>query len=255
MMTFKTATKSIKGHIRSINQDRVAFGDYYDLFFALICDGVGGEEGGEIAAQIVADAFERRFTEMVIDERTMDITDVVVETVDDLKKAMAIIGEGMVYSKMATTFTSFYWSQKNEDKFMFFHCGDTRAYLVFEDGTIKQITEDHTVASWAKNNNVDVSGVKNSTGKLTNAISAQNKKINVDILELDTKPLFEKGLRYIMLTSDGIHSFLTNEDFKSILIDQKGTPRQKSIKLTQMSEHERNSTDNQSVVLIEVKNA
>ncbi len=59
-MRFSVAQQSVKGS-RSINQDRVGFAERNNAVLTVVADGLGGHEGGDLAAETLVDTFLRSF--------------------------------------------------------------------------------------------------------------------------------------------------------------------------------------------------
>ncbi len=59
-MRFTVAQQSIKGS-RSINQDRVAYAERNNAVLMVVADGLGGHEGGDLAAETLVETFIRSF--------------------------------------------------------------------------------------------------------------------------------------------------------------------------------------------------
>lgn len=137
---------------RDMNQDSISLQEVSikgkKAIFALICDGIGGLEGGEIASGFVAE----RMTEWFYKEALMMLKRHKSRRKIEKSGLRALYGcnEEMVrYGeergiKFGTTVTALLLMDRH---YFLWHSGDTRAYRIKGNGfsgKLKRLTEDHT---------------------------------------------------------------------------------------------------------------
>jgi protein phosphatase len=127
------------GYHRQENQDQVSrFSSPYGEVF-LLADGMGGHEGGGIAANMAITGFERHFLSLAGE----------LPLRDALSQAAALINAD-IYARghaggatAATMGSTLALVVVQKEHFVTAHMGDSRVY-VLRDGRLKQLTRDHT---------------------------------------------------------------------------------------------------------------
>lgn len=194
-----------------------------------VCDGLGGEEYGEIAADIAVREMARiseQLTEENCVEKMIYEFDVINRLIcNEIEKKESRIG---------TTIVSAYM---NKETVSFFNIGDSRAYI-FENGKLTQISKDHSV--------------KNSEGENTNSLS-QHLGIFPD--EIVIEPYIVENITVskksnILLCTDGFYNMVGNEKTEKIL-NQK-TSMKKKINEMMKCAIENGGKDNITIALIKM---
>jgi PPM family protein phosphatase len=121
---------------REINEDRYAVFDSPFGRVWLVCDGMGGVVGGELAAQIAVDVMRRNIDGG--DEETPD--GLLVHAISEANRVVVLRRQNPAFGSMGTTVVAVHIT---DDEIFVTHAGDSRAYLL-QDGKIEQITTDHT---------------------------------------------------------------------------------------------------------------
>ena len=140
----KIFAKTDKGMVRSINQDCFDF-EVVDTNFswALVCDGMGGTNSGEIASNLarlcikneINKNYQNTLTECEI--KNLMLKSISKSNKDILEKSL----ENKEYEGMGTTIDL---ALIVGDKLHVAHVGDSRVYLISKD-KIEQITTDHSM--------------------------------------------------------------------------------------------------------------
>jgi protein phosphatase len=133
------------GLVRSSNQDALKFGPLGDggTYYAVVCDGMGGANGGNIASNIAIDIIAQRIEEAYADghsprtpahllESAMAAAN--IEIFDKAKNDPTLEGMGTTVVVVIADGKNAYIS----------HVGDSRLYL-YRDNVLQQITRDHSV--------------------------------------------------------------------------------------------------------------
>ena len=140
-----------KGNVKKINQDsfsvKIVNSPRGKIAFALVCDGMGGLEQGELASKEVVVAFHNwfatKFAQMVADNSfTPDLLKEQWQTIiDSLNNKLSVYAnqQGMM---MGTTLSALLLYQ---EQYFLCHVGDSRIYIL-TDG-IRQLTQDQTLVA------------------------------------------------------------------------------------------------------------
>lgn len=125
---------------RASNQDVIGEAHQDDLSCFVLCDGVGGHEGGEIAASLVVDAVRTRFLEEgAFGARALYSY---VNYAAECVAAKQSQERGLEH--MSATVVALLIDRRNRCA-TWMHVGDTRLYL-FRGGVKHAVTKDHSVA-------------------------------------------------------------------------------------------------------------
>ena len=200
-----------------------------------IADGVGGNNAGAVASDYLCKRLKTT--------DTINRDDLLCINADLIQKS----NESAQYSGMASTLSGM---AIKAGKIDMFHVGNTRIN-VFRGSYLKQLTEDHTNVNWL---------VK--TGKLTKSQAETYEKrneinacfgggnpalINSLCFEEDNETL--KNAKKIVLTSDGIHEYVSIDDLEEILSDESINPLY-ACEMIVSKAIENGSEDDKSIVII-----
>ncbi|GEO09459.1 PP2C family protein-serine/threonine phosphatase [Segetibacter aerophilus] len=234
------------GKMRTNNEDTfIAQPVLNDQFIAAcVIDGVGGYEGGEVAARLAHDAILERFGGKSDDYIKL------------MKDAIAAANEAIYTEKkvsraneqMACVLTVALADIPN-NKFYYCHVGDTRLYL-FRDNSLVKITRDHSFV-----------GFLEDSGRLSEEAAMRHPKRNEinkalgfdaaikgdDYIETGESPFLPGDT--ILLCSDGLSDMIGNSAITAIL----GTTKSLSFKAKALVDaaNEAGGKDNITVVLVQ----
>ena len=151
-MEFYVTSATDTGVRKAVNQDSIfvrrVVTNFGRLAFAVLCDGMGGLEHGEIASAQVVSAFSSwMYQRLPILLNSQQLSDHVVrEEWSALieQQHLALLQQGMESgSRMGTTATVLLLT---ESRYYLLSIGDSRAYLL-KRFHVEQLTVDHTVAN------------------------------------------------------------------------------------------------------------
>lgn len=218
-MDFRITCISDIGTTRPTNQDnfyaRVITIDGKPISFAVVCDGMGGYEKGEVASASVIgyfeEWFETRFESLFIN----GLSDNVIRS--EWSSLINKVNEGLVdYSesnniKMGSTLTAVL---ATEERYYVVNVGDSRTYMI-NCNSIKQISKDHSFVQHevdAGRLTAEEALVDKRRNILTQCIGVQRKTVSADFF-------FGKIIAPVafMLCSDGFwHELSDDEIIESI---------------------------------------
>ncbi len=208
----RIASKSDIGMKRTTNQDSFSAGELHDAAWAVVCDGMGGANGGNIASSIAV----KTISDCILNAYHSDMKSNAVSAMLESSVIAANLNifdeaadntelQGMGTTVVAAVFMS--------DHAIIAHAGDSRAY-VYYNGTVRQITRDHSVVqSMLEKGEITPDEAKNDPRKhvITRALGV-NEDIDVEFSEVEL-PLGS----VLILCTDGLSNFVTAEKFAEII--------------------------------------
>ncbi|WP_058912961.1 PP2C family protein-serine/threonine phosphatase [Entomohabitans teleogrylli] len=211
-MNITTATISHQGS-RDSNQDLTGaiVGSRAACF--VVCDGIAGTPGGEIAAQLACDTIlehfdgECHFDAQSLRERIRQANTVIQQNQKSLK----------TYSKMGTTLVSLFIDRDFQLAY-WAHAGDSRLYL-FRRGKLHSVTADHSMAQQMLDAGLDDSPVNNNLLYFALGVPRERDATSYsDILQLEDGDIF-------LLCTDGFWHNVTPQALEQTLL-LAGSPQE-----------------------------
>lgn len=237
---------------RSHNED--AFLADPDLGLFIVCDGVGGRARGEVASREAVDFIwewvKREQPTLVASRESSREADVVGKLCQIMRGAIQN-ATYMVHSLgqlnpdqrgMSTTASAFLVCGNLG---VVGQVGDSRVYLA-RDGNTSQLTEDHTLVNYQlKHGLITADEAKRS--RIRNVITrAVGHK---DYVEVDTLPIPLFAGDRILLCSDGLHGYLTDDALRRIMANDVQAAVLDSIRFA----NEQGGSDNITTLMIELE--
>lgn len=175
-----------------------------------VADGVGGNAGGEKASAFLLSNVGKMMNMVNIEKLQEELLRINDELIIYAK---GIDGQQM----MATTFTGIFFL---DEKVFLAHCGNTRLYEV-KGRFLKQITTDHSTYQWLiSNGNYDAAENCNKS-EILSAFGGGKRNY---VERLYVEEIFERAIpSKIVLTSDGIHDYLNEDELEDIIMEDDST--------------------------------
>ncbi len=201
---------------RSSNQDEFRLHSVSEeLCYGLVCDGMGGENGGNIASDVASTVISQSLDEHLRPGLTdEDYKNIIVSAVSEGNVAVYDKSlENEQYIGMGTTVVL---AVVSGDKAYIAHVGDSRVYLI-RDGSIYQLTKDHSVVQTLleqgkiTEEEVDHHPQKNM---ITRAIGIS---CFVDIDYIEVSNIANSAL---LLCSDGLTNTCDDDTIKEIVLTE-----------------------------------
>lgn len=234
------AARTDQGQERTDNQDSVlvantaadsvwtppaeiAFEAPSGAFYALVCDGMGGEAGGAIASRLAVEttagamqAAWARLRSLPPGSRALAEQRVSAALVSSLEAASARIKQVAkvepIYARMGTTATL---GVVLDDVFLCAQVGDSRAY-VWSHGALVQITRDQTMQELLRSSGaVPDDQIANVVGPNV-ILQALGSSTRLDVV-LSRAHLDDGDV--VLLCSDGLHGSVSDDAIARILSD------------------------------------
>jgi PPM family protein phosphatase len=201
----EVGARSETGYVRDENQDRMT-GDVGPFVpFYIVADGMGGHKGGALAAQLAVQELTRQIKEGAATETVEQVIQAAFKKANETIYQKGHAGDPEI-DGMGTTAVLLLISGRVA---RLAHVGDSRAYL-YRDGVLKQLTTDHTMVQ--KMVEAGMLRPEDAASILERAIGTR------EIVEVDiSKELPLKDGDAILLCSDGLSGYVTNEEIESAL--------------------------------------
>lgn len=260
---YNFALLSHKGWVRAKNEDRLGAFQFFaadnakiPVFLAVLCDGVGGHQGGEIAAEIGVDAVHKTIAECESIQEPAKLLEKALISAN--QHILQVYRDKPEMDGMASTCIAFLLIGR---QLYLANLGDSRAYLLRE-GKLTQLNYDHT---WLEDS-LGI-GLGNRVGitrdhPLAHVLSrhlGSSHPINVDLRiragevkadgeKANQRMVLKKGDR-LLLCSDGLTDMLNDREIVHLL--DCDSPRKNAQNLV-LSALEKGGHDNISVIVVHI---
>ena len=233
------------GSRREINQDYVycnddAVGLLPNLY--IVADGMGGHKAGDFASRFSVTEFEKELKEQKA--RTL---------IGSMEGAVRLVNERLLkeaaaepdYEGMGTTFVA---ACIEQDNLYVLNIGDSRLYLISEKGTIRQITQDHSlVEEKILRGEIERKDAKNHPEKnvITRALGAAEQVVP-DFFEVELS-----AGDYVLLCSDGLTNMVEDSVLKETVLNSEASLKEKAESLVELANNN-GGRDNISLILVHI---
>ena len=195
------------GAKRETNQDNfiVVYGE--NFIYYVVCDGMGGTDGGEIASQMTVSYIDSQLK----GKKISDIEDVKKVVYEANERVFEYGMEHKEVQGLGTTITSLLVMPKSS---WTLNVGDSRVYKIFGD-TISQITEDDTVLNELIKSGV-ISQEKAKSHPISNMLTktiGQGKSLEIETTRLGFLDYRER----FILCSDGLYNMVSDNEIMEII--------------------------------------
>ena len=218
------------GMHRKINEDNYYVNESDTFPYAVVADGMGGHQAGEVASMMVDTELDYVEAGEVIRQAFISANSIIYNYAKNHYKVMG----------MGTTATL---AMIYQNKIITAHVGDSRAYMIGDK--IKQITKDHSyVQELVSRGEISPEMAKNHPKKnyITRAMGAEDT-VKVDI---SIKPYNGETL---VLCSDGLTNFVEDDEIRTYIKNKSNL--QKSAEELVALANERGGGDNITIVALE----
>jgi len=246
-MELTYACLSLPGPVRSNNEDFVGFWEPAEDeqrrthgAVAVIADGVGGQDRGEVASQLAVETALRMFRES---KENIPPRNVLWDLVNAAN--LAVYDKGMDHRENGRMATTLIVSVFRNTEVTIGHVGDSRTYLV-QGGKTQQITADHTYAA-----------MQQKLGLISTQEAAHSEMRSMLMRSIGREPTVQVDLYsvrvnqgdYIVQCTDGVHQFMTEEEICEIVTH---APPDEACKQLLALAEKRGTEDNLTVQVVRV---
>lgn len=244
------------GRRRQNNQDSFFTKQYDDpgIALALVCDGMGGANGGNIASVLAGEAFLRRVDSFVESAKVKhrsategDISSMLAHAVSDANTAVyRRAAEEKTLQGMGTTLVA---GLRIDDILYIVNVGDSRLYL-FAENRLLQITRDHSLVQYL----IDTGKLTPSEAKdypsrnvITRAVGTE-RSLEADIFSFDMRTVENDPTACALLCSDGLSSYVEESFICDVLRNERNRAEVPDMLIS--AANEAGGVDNITVVLM-----
>lgn len=244
---------SIRGKVRERDEDSllvltgevVTEGNLRQRFICAVADGMGGGEYGEVASNIATEKIGRESIEILSNRKMEDgeVSRLLESSLSKANEEIFLSSKKMGVSWMGTTVTV---AALVNGKLHVFNIGDSRTYIIKQNGEIKFRTKDNSYVQELVDSHQITEGQARRDprrNELTRALGIENEVL-VDryILELEAGDS-------VMLCCDGLwEAFNEDEEIGTILTREKTA--QDAVDALVEEANERDGSDNISAIII-----
>jgi serine/threonine protein phosphatase PrpC len=235
------------GRIRDNNEDAFIAQAIFNKQWVLasVIDGVGGYEGGEVAASITREEFLNSFTALPADP-IVKMKEAIVSSNDRIYKEKLETGKN---PSMACVVTLALVDIKN-NKFYYAHVGDTRLYL-YRDHSLIKVTRDQSFVGYLEDSGrlSEEEAMKHpKRNEINKALGFDTQSILADdYIETGESPFLPGDS--LLICSDGLSDMISSARISQVL-EKKSTLEQKAGELIEAA-NEAGGKDNITVVLVQ----
>ncbi|MFD1849103.1 Stp1/IreP family PP2C-type Ser/Thr phosphatase [Oceanobacillus bengalensis] len=232
-----------RGKVRSHNED--AGGIFYNQsnqFLAVIADGMGGHQAGDVASQMAISLIREKWENTNTFKTPDEIEKWLTDSIKDINEAIYLHAtENKECEGMGTTIVI---TIHIHDFLTIAHIGDSRCYMLNEDG-FKQITEDHSLVNALV-----------QSGQITKDDALYHPRKNVVLRALGSENNVEVDIRTInvetgdkiLLCTDGLTDKIVDDELYEVIRSGSELP-EIGQRLIDMA-NDRGGEDNISLIIL-----
>lgn len=247
------AAKTDTGLVRSQNEDAVAVSPAYG--FALLADGMGGYNAGEVASSMAIDVARNTLEEglaRMSDEqpessrqRLRQIHQLLTDSVQRANTAiLEAARDRPECSGMGTTLVAAVF---HFDRVSVAHVGDSRAYR-YRDSTLEQITRDHSLLQ----EQIDAGLVSPEWARFSQNKNLVTRAVGVGpTMDVELHDHLTKAGDIYLLCSDGLSDLLPDNEICDVMTQEQAVLEEACDALVKRA-NDNGGVDNISVILIRV---
>lgn len=213
----KIVAKTDKGKVRATNQDAYSVGEFPgEVAWAVVCDGMGGAAGGNIASALAVKVINERINASYNPHMKEN-------SIKNMLESALIAANLEVYnlsierSELSGMGTTVVCAVVKDGQAYIAYAGDSRAYIS-SDGQLTQITIDHSMVQDLVNK-----------GKLTSEEAAVHPNRNIitralgvqDTIDVDFKQVDFASGDILILCTDGLSNYVSSSEISEEVKDSK----------------------------------
>lgn len=242
-----TANRSDIGRVRQVNEDQSWVSQLNNgVTLAIVADGMGGHQAGDVASQKAVDAF-RSMLEQSAAKADLSLQEgkmLIRQAISQANEAVfELASRNERYHNMGTTIVA---ALVKQDNAIIGHVGDSRAYKI-TDGVITQITNDHTLVNeLVKSGQLSAEEAAHHPRRnvLTRAVGTDSQvDIEVQTVEWSSHDV-------LLLCSDGLSNMVSDQQMLQTVSMEQLELEAKADHLIQLALHA-GGDDNITVVLLQ----
>lgn len=207
------------GRVRSSNQDSYAAGEFRNgVAWAVVCDGMGGNVGGNVASSTAVRSISERITTAYRENMSSSsIRNLLVTAITNANfEIYDMAAANPDLTGMGTTVVA---AIMDEDNIYVAHAGDSRAYVLTKS-SIRQITRDHSlVQKMIENGEItEEEATRHPSKNLITRALGVDENLRVDFNE---ESVSEKTM--LLICTDGLTNYVTDEQIHETVLAGRNT--------------------------------
>lgn len=229
------------GKVRAINEDNFdsLCGDYGHLL--IVCDGMGGHKGGEVASRLSVEAIKKHF--LVLNGDYNPPAELTASVQAANKTLLETGSKNPDLNDMGSTIVI---ALVKDGKLFTANLGDSRIYIV-RNGEIIQLTRDHSLVQQMIDSNL----ISPEAAKYHPKKNIITKSLGIDI---ETKPDISDPIELLredilILCSDGLTTYVDDKEILAITANH--TPQNAADRLVDLA-NDRGGSDNTTVLVVKM---
>jgi len=234
---------------RKYNQDQIGFNQ--DLGIAVLADGMGGHQAGEVAANIAVDSVLEKLQNIAIHESSGSITG--SQLLDYVSNTISVSNTQIIEAAEADSErhgmgTTIVTAIVQGPHIYFGHVGDSRLYL-YREQVVRRVTKDHSLVQELIDKGFYTEKEANNASIGNVVTRALGTKADV---EVDTKRIEVEKDDVFLLCSDGLTDMVSDWQIAETIADFSPDLELTASKLVDLA-NRYGGKDNISVILISVE--
>jgi protein phosphatase len=244
------ASKTDPGLVRAHNEDAIAISPECGL--AILADGMGGYNAGEVASGIATAVLQESLEEQLLKKaldsrfgRNRRLHQIISEAIAHTN--VSIIEAARMEPSFSGMGTTLVVALFHHDKVTVAHVGDSRLYRLRQNELV-QLTRDHSLLQ----EQIDAGILTEDEAKSSLNRNLITRALGIDhAVEVDLHDHTTQANDLYVLCSDGLSDMLNHQEIAEILTATKGNLNKVCWKLIE-SANEKGGQDNISVILVKV---
>jgi serine/threonine protein phosphatase PrpC len=237
------------GLVRDLNEDSLhLFHSTCRRVVAIVADGMGGHQAGDVASQQTVKIMEKYLAPMQFQSNTDEKSNHLLHAVGKAnEQVFSLAMRNNQYQGMGTTVVAAIIDFK---EVVLAHVGDSRAYMLHHGG-LYQLTEDHSYVNMLqKHGQITPEEAKNHPQRnmIVRAVGTSDE-VEVDLI---TTPWEQDDI--LLMCSDGLTTMVSEDQIGQVLSQTGETMEEKADQLLQMALHA-GGKDNVSLILLKHRGA
>ncbi len=207
------------GKLRTNNEDTFIAQPVLNNRFIAACviDGVGGYEGGEVAAGLAHDTI----LSQIDSNKSPDITSVMKDALNAANEAIYKEKQISKENEQMACVLTLTLADLTNNKFYYAHVGDTRLYLL-RDNSLVKVTRDHSFVGFLEDNGrlSEEDAMRHpKRNEINKALGFASQIPTPDYIETGESPFLPGDM--ILLCSDGLTDMIDNRTMTEVLLTDK----------------------------------
>ncbi|WOC31037.1 MULTISPECIES: Stp1/IreP family PP2C-type Ser/Thr phosphatase [Caproicibacterium] len=207
---FKVCHKTDIGLVRETNQDACKSGlTSSGIAWAVVCDGMGGANGGNVASSIAVETMVRQYHSFFVSGQPHDdniVRDLMVNAISNANHA--VFERSRAEEELRGMGTTVVSAMVCDGVAHIAHAGDSRAYLITPEGA-RQVTTDHSMVQEL----VDSGDLTEQEAKVHPQKNIITRALGIEPSVLvDYNEVFFEGRSLLVLCTDGLSNYVETEE-------------------------------------------